>query len=230
MSSSRWAFLRGLAMSSPLLHAPGAQGGEEGPREAALAALERIAGLPRGAGLAVTHPAPFAVTGAPLVARDAYESRFLLVAPFGDHHYAWDIDACHHVAVLAGGVFASATDALAEWRGEAGPAAAQAALEPCPPDLVARLLRDEMGTTADSESIQGGEPREYERERLRLRRRAQDLAISLGLSPTPSERRAAAEIKAGEECISGAMRDFLAWHAERAAGGRQSYPRSTWMT
>jgi hypothetical protein len=94
------AFLRGLAMISPLLHAPGAQGGDESPREAALAALDRIAGLPRGAGLAVTHPEPFAVTGVPLVARDAYESRFLLVAPFGDHHYAWDIDACGHVAVL----------------------------------------------------------------------------------------------------------------------------------
>jgi hypothetical protein len=121
-------------------------------------------------------------------------------------------------------VFTSATDALAEWRGEAGPAAAEAALGPCPTDLVARLLRDEMGTTVDNEAIQGREPREYERERLRLRRRAQELALSLGLSPTPSRRRAAAEIKAGEECVSGAMRDFLAWHAECAAGGRTVVP------
>jgi hypothetical protein len=38
--------------------------------------------------------------GDPMVARDAYGSRFLLAAPFGydgeepDHWYAWDIDSC----------------------------------------------------------------------------------------------------------------------------------------
>lgn len=46
--------------------------------------------------------------GAPLVARDAYGSRFLVAAPSGyeadapDHWYAWDVDACWVVSVVAG--------------------------------------------------------------------------------------------------------------------------------
>ena len=66
-----------------------------------------------------TRPTAPGAAGDPLVARDAYGSRFLLVAPFSydggapDHWYAWDIDSCWILAVAGAGVFGSAEDALA---------------------------------------------------------------------------------------------------------------------
>jgi hypothetical protein len=55
----------------------------------------------RGLTAGLEHPADGArPAGDPLIACDAYGSRYLLVAPFGydgeevDHWYAWDIDSC----------------------------------------------------------------------------------------------------------------------------------------
>jgi hypothetical protein len=71
-------------------------------------------------------------------------SRFLLAAPFSysgggsDHWYAWDIDLCW-IAVVGAAAFASAEDALREWRDVVGPAASGAALSPCAAEMTARL-------------------------------------------------------------------------------------------
>src|ERR1700730_8829039 len=95
------------------------------PRAAALAEADEVARLlaNRGREPGARYPADGSrPAGEPLVARDAYGSRLLLVAPFSydggapDHWYAWDIDVCWIVVVVGAGVSASAEDALREWR------------------------------------------------------------------------------------------------------------------
>jgi hypothetical protein len=119
--------------------------------------------------------------GVPLVARDAFGSRFLVAAPFGyeadvsDHWYAWDVDACWVVSVTGAGTFGSADEALAEWRDEVG-TAADSELSPCDSGLVARLLGPCLQTGVLSNMLQGNEPRELIRELYRMRRRARALA------------------------------------------------------
>ena len=125
--------------------------------------------------------------GDPLIACDAYGSRFLIVAPFGydgeapDHWYAWDIDSCWILYVVGAGVFGSAQDALAEWQHAVGPPAGTA-LSPSAPELTARLLAPCLATGPMSDMLEGGEPRELIREYYRLRRRASALVPSAGVT------------------------------------------------
>jgi hypothetical protein len=123
-------------------------------------------------------------TGEALVARDVYGSRRLVVAPFScdggapDHWYAWDIDLCWIAIVVGAGVFASAEDALREWRDAVGPAASGAALSSCPAAMTAQLLGPCLRTGPLADMLQGNEPRDLIREYYRLRRRARDLTGS----------------------------------------------------
>ena len=113
-----------------------------------------------------------------------YGSRFLLAAPFGyggdtpDHWYAWDIDFCWIDVVVGAGVFASAEDALHEWRGAVGSTASAATLSPCASEMTARLLAPCLTTGVLADILEGSEPRELIREYYRLRRRARDLIRS----------------------------------------------------
>jgi len=77
--------------------------------------------------------------------------------------------------VVSAGVFASAGDALREWRDAVGPAACAAALSPCPAGMTAELLAPCLQTGPLADMLQGYEPRDLIREYYRLRRRACDL-------------------------------------------------------
>lgn len=156
--------------------------------------------------------------GEPVVARDAYGSRFLLVAPFShgqdrdqetpDHWYAWDIDCCWIDTVVSAGVFGSAQEALREWRDAVGIAAFSAALSPSAPETTARLLAPCLETGPLSDLLQGTEPRELIREYYRLRRRARDLVSAIG-SPDPGA-------GAGPFDADPAMEAFLGWYAAQS--------------
>lgn len=104
-----------------------------------------------------------------------------MAAPFGyeagvpDHWYAWDVDACWVVSVTGAGTFASADEALAEWRDAVG-TAADSELLPGDSGLVAGLLLPGLQTGVFSDMLRGGEPRELIRELYRMRRRARALA------------------------------------------------------
>ena len=160
-----WALLCGLALTVP----PGDTQSEtaklaretfpdiKDPYETVLAEAAQAAKLLADRGLAagLEHPADGArPAGDPLIACDAYGSRFLLVAPFGydgeapDHWYAWDIDSCWILTVVGAGVFGSAQDALAEWQHAVGPAAGTA-LSPSAPETTARLLAPCLADRAD---------------------------------------------------------------------------------
>src|SRR6266566_1824358 len=186
-----WALLRGLALTVP----PGDPQSEtaklaretfpdiKDPYETVLAAAAQAAKLlaDRGLTAGLEHPADGArPAGNPLIACDAYGSRYLLVAPFGydgeevDHWYAWDIDSCWLLNVVEAGVFGSAQDALAEWQHAVGPAAGTE-LSPGAPELTARLLAPCLATGPMSDMLEGSEPRELIREYYRLRRRARSL-------------------------------------------------------
>jgi hypothetical protein len=187
-----WALLCGLALMVP----PGDPQNEtvklaretfpdiKDPHATVLAEADQAAKLLANDGLA----ADFALwadgpwsAGDPQVASDAYGTRFLLVAPFGyddgapDHWYAWDIDTCWILTVVAAGVFGSAQEALAEWQAAAGPSAAGTALSPAAPELTAQLLTPSLESGPMSEMLTGFEPRELLREYYRLRRRASAL-------------------------------------------------------
>jgi hypothetical protein len=195
-----WALLCGLALTVP----PGDRQSEtaklaremfpdiKDPYETVLAEAARAAKLLADRGLAagIEHPADGSrPAGDPLVACDAYGSRFLLVAPFGydgeevDHWYAWDIDACWLLNVVGAGVFGSAQDALAEWQHAVGPAAGMALL-PSAPGTTARLLAPSLQTGPMSDMLEGSEPRELIREYYRLRRRARALVPSAAATDT----------------------------------------------
>jgi hypothetical protein len=153
--------------------------------------------------------------GDPLVACDAYGSRFLLVAPFGydgeatDHWYAWDIDSCWLLTVVGAGVFGSAQDALAEWQHAVGPAAGTA-LSPSTPETTARLLAPCLAAGPLSDMLEGSEPRELIREYYRLRRRAHVLTGSAGATAAS----AAAASSGGDD--PGPVREaFLSWYEAR---------------
>ena len=151
------------------------------PRQARSRRCWRTAGWSPAPAARPVVPRP---AGEPLAARDAYGSRLLLVAPFSydggapDHWYAWDIDLCWIAVVVGAGVFASAGDALREWRDAVGPAAAGAALSPCAAGMTARLLAPCLRTGFLADMLQGREPRALIREYYRLRRRARDLTGS----------------------------------------------------
>jgi len=218
-----WALLCGLALTAPRMLAeavsetvPSAREmfpDIKDPYETTLAEVGKVArlladrGLEPGAdGLAGgSRPA-----GEPLVARDAYGSRLLLMAPFSydggapDHWYAWDIDLCWIAVVVGAGVFASAEGALCEWRDAVGPAASGAALSPCTAGMTARLLAPCLQTGVLADVLEGREPRELIREYYRLRRRARDLTGS-------------ADTGAGSSPFDAGHVDdaFLDWYATR---------------
>ncbi len=220
-----WALLCGLALTAPrtptdalsktVLSAREEFPDIRDPYETALAEADKVAKLlaNRGPEPGVGCPADGSrPTGEPLVARDAYGSRILLVAPFGydggtpDHWYAWDIDLCWIAVVVSAGVFASAEDALREWRDAVGPAASGAALSPCAAGMTARLLAPCLQTGFLANVLQGREPRELIHEFYRLRRRARDLTVS-----------ADADAGAGSSPFdAGHVHDaFLDWYAAR---------------
>jgi hypothetical protein len=218
-----WALLCGLALTAP--RTPAGAVTEtvrsvrhefpdiKDPHETALAEADKAAkllasrGLEPGAGCPAGGSRP---AGEALAARDAYGSRFLLMAPFSydggapDHWYAWDIDVCWIDVVVGAGVFGSAEDALREWRDAVGPAASGAALSPCPAGMTARLLAPCLRTGPLADMLEGSEPRDLIREYYRLRRRGRDLTGSAyadaGSSPPGDGREPDA---------------FLDWHAAR---------------
>jgi hypothetical protein len=197
-----WALLCGLALMAPR---PPADAAEEpaherfpefpdikDPLETALAEAERFANLagdrevPPGLGHLIDGWRP---AGEPLTARDVYGSRRLVMAPFSydggatDHWYAWDIDLCWLDVVVGAGVFASAEDALGEWREAVGPAASGTVLSSCPPGLTAQLLAPCLRTGPLADMLEGNEPRDLVREYYRLRRRTRDLTGSANAAP-----------------------------------------------
>ena len=163
-----WALLCGLALTAPRMLAEAVsetalRAREEfpdikDPHETTLAEAGKVAklladrGLKSGVGCPAGCSRP---AGEPLVARDAYGSRLLLMAPFSydggapDHWYAWDIDLCWIAAVVGAGVFASTEDGLREWRDAVGPPASGAALSPCAAGMTARLLAHLPSGAAD---------------------------------------------------------------------------------
>ena len=221
-----WALLSGLALTMP----PGDIQSEtaklaretfpdiKDPYETVLAEAGQAAKLlaDRGLAVGVERSADGSrAVGDPLIACDAYGSRFLIVAPFGydgeapDHWYAWDIDSCWILYVVGARVFGSAQDALAEWQHAVGPAAGTA-LSPSAPELTARLLAPCLATGPMSDMLQGGEPRELIREYYRLRRRASVLVPSAGVTAASS----AAASSDGDD--PGLAREaFLGWYAAR---------------
>ena len=157
------------------------------PRQTALAEAEKFAKLAADRELepGLGHLADgWQPAGEPLVASDVYGSRRLVMAPFScdggapDHWYAWDIDLCWIAVVAGAGVFASAGDALREWRDAVGPAASGAALSSCPAGMTAQLLGPCLRTGPMGDMLEGNEPRDLIREYYRLRRRARDLTGS----------------------------------------------------
>jgi hypothetical protein len=186
-----WALSCGLALTAPRTPADAVDETArelfpdiKDPYETALAEVDQaaklLANLALEPGTGWTAEG-FRSAGEPLAARDAYGSRFLLAAPFGysgdapDHWYAWDIDLCWIDVVVGAGVFASAEDALREWRGAVGPTASGAVLSPCAAGTTARLLAPCLTTGVLADMLEGSEPRELIREYYRLRRRARDL-------------------------------------------------------
>jgi hypothetical protein len=222
-----WALLCGLALTVP----PGDPQNEtvklaretfpdiKDPYLTVLAEADRAAKLLADRGLVADAGPPAdgaQPAGNPQVACDGYGSRFLLVAPFRydgevpDHWYAWDIDSCWILDVVAAGVFGSAQDALAEWQQAAGPPAAGTALSPAAPELTARLLAPCLDSGPMSEMLQGHEPRELLREYFRLRRRARALVSSAGAPPESAD---ADPLDA--DAPDPVREAFLGWYAAR---------------
>jgi hypothetical protein len=194
-----WALLRGLALTTPQMlsdiESETARSVREqfpdikDPQKIALAEAGKVAEMLAKRGLTAVDGDPVAgcrPAGEPLVARDVYGSRFLLVAPFAyaadapDHWYAWDVDLCWITVIVGAGAFGSAEDALGEWRDAVGPAASGAALASCPAGVPAQLLAPALQTGPLAEMMQGFEPRELIREYYRMRRRAQVLTRAAG--------------------------------------------------
>jgi hypothetical protein len=225
-----WTLLYGVALTTP---EPAAADEQEtalreefpdvkDPRATALAELEKAETLLSSSERLVVTPLSLPVSaarpaGLPLVARDAYGSRFLVAAPFGyhadvpDHWYAWDVDACWVVSVVGAGTFGSAQEALAEWRGAVG-AAAGSELSQAAPGLVAVLFAPCLQTGVLADMLQGNEPRELIRELYRMRHRARVLAGPPADADTGWD-------EAGETGQSGppaqAQKAFLAWYRAR---------------
>ena len=218
-----WALLCGLALTAPRTPAEAVSATAlsaremfpdiKDPYETTLAEAGKVAGLLANRGLepGAGRPADGSrPAGEPLAARDGYGSRLLLMAPFSydggapDHWYAWDIDLCWIAVVVGAGVFASAEDALGEWRDAVGHAASGAALSPCAAGMTARLLAPCLQTGVLADMLQGREPRELIREYYRLRRRARDLTGS-------------ADTGAGSSPFDADHLDdaFLGWYAAR---------------
>ena len=218
-----WAFLCGLALTAPRTPPDALSESMRKSREmfpdirepydVAMAEVDRIADLLADRGLepGIRYPAdgmrPF---GDALVGYDVYGSRIVLMAPFGyfsapAHWYAWDIDRCWIHNVVGAGTFASAEDALREWKDAVGAPAARTTLSVCDPAAVERLLAPCLEAGPLAEMLQGGEPRELIREYYRLRRRARELVEATG----------GGEGDAFSLDLTGERDAFLAWYAEQ---------------
>jgi hypothetical protein len=192
-----WALLSGLVLMAPRAPADAAEEPVrerfpefpeiKAPLETGLAEAGRFAKLAADRALepGLGHLADgWRPAGEPLTVCDVYGSRRLVMASFSydggapDHWYAWDIDLCWIAVVVGAGVFASAQDALGEWREAVGPAASGTALSSCPPGLTAQLLAPCLATGPLADMLEGNEPRDLIREYYRLRRRARDLTGS----------------------------------------------------
>jgi hypothetical protein len=216
-----WALLCGLALTVP----PGDPDSEtaklareafpdiKDPHETVLAEVGQAAKLLADRGLAagLEHLADGArPVGDPLLACDAYGTRFLLVAPFGydgeavDHWYAWDIDSCWILNVVGAGVFGSPYDALSEWQHAVG-AAAGTKLSPGTPGMTARLLAPCLQTGPMSDMLEGSEPRELIREYYRFRRRARALVPFVSATAASSDAHDPEPVREA----------FLSWYAAR---------------
>lgn len=221
-----WTLLYGMVLTTPepaagdevVTALRGEFPGIRDPYETAVAELEKATAFLSSPQRAVVPPVTFPVSGprpagVPLVARDAYGSRFLVAAAFGyeaggpDHWYAWDVDVCWVQSVVAAGTFGSAGEALAEWRAAVG-AAAGSELSPADPGLLAGLLGPCLVTGPFSEMLTGNEPRELIRELYRMRRRARALAAA--------EEAPAREVQ--PDRVAGALKEFRAWYRTRHPG------------
>ncbi|MBO0801538.1 MAG: hypothetical protein J2P25_00470 [Nocardiopsaceae bacterium] len=208
---SLWSLLRGLVLIAPLVTASD-EFKEVFPDirfayETAMAEAEKTAAELAQAGLLADEwPVPEArPAGTPLVARDAYGSRFLIAAPFAysgppsgetadgetaggdaiaDHWYAWDVDMCWIDMVVAAGVFRSEAEALSEWRSAVGAIAASSQRSACEPPVAKWLLGSYLKGSVFGDMQQGNEPEELLREVFRSRRRAEILA-GAGLAGDP---------------------------------------------
>jgi hypothetical protein len=218
-----WALQCGLALMAPRAPADAAEEPVherfpefpdiKDPRETVLAEAEKFAKLAAdrevqpGLGHLADGGRP---AGEPLTVCDVYGGRRLVMAPFSydgsapDHWYAWDIDLCWIDVVASAGVFASAEEALGEWREAVGPAASGTVLSSCPPGLTAQLLAPCLRTGPLADMLAGNEPRDLIREYYRLRRRARDLTGSADAAPGSSP------FDAGH-----APEAFLNWYATR---------------
>jgi hypothetical protein len=172
-------------------------------------------------------------TGDALVARDAYGSRLLVVAPFGeaktdvqngpadspalDHWYAWDLDWCSMGMVVAADPHGSAAEALAGWRDAVGSVAASAELSPCPPDMVVRLLHPALALGTIWEVPLGGEPVELMHEYFRLHHRARVLADYL-VDRLPEQ----TEDEVEEPEVEDLAESFVDWYSERDGASSHS--------
>jgi len=136
-----------------------------------------------GRKLRLRAPAERELTGPALWTRDAYGSRFAIVAPFrtsdgGQRWYLWDTDACGHQAFTVHSAFyPGPEEALAAWRDGVGQTAAgEAEFTPVyDPALAAAVLFREDGILRF-----GGENEAQSAEYLRSRRLAQSVVASLG--------------------------------------------------
>jgi hypothetical protein len=209
-----WAFLWGLHEEETRLEFPAAQLAKRG--------------------LTPDAPPDYQPTGEFLLARDAYGTRFLLVASFipngtspslpPSHWYAWDLDWCALGNVMAAGLFSSPAEALAEWRTAVGPVAAASGLSTCPPDLAMRLLHPALALGTIWEMVVGGEPRQLMREYFRLSHRACLLAeyladtfpqTTVDEQPGDADEDADEDADAEEPAPDDRVQSFLNWHSER---------------
>jgi hypothetical protein len=114
--------------------------------------IEGLRAGPGGSQLPQKPTGPI-MTGPALWTRDAYGSRFAVVAPLrrGDgpqRWYLWDIDACgHHAFTVHSGYHATPQEALADWQAGVGaPAADGTILEPVgDPQLLHEVMPHELG-------------------------------------------------------------------------------------
>jgi hypothetical protein len=118
----------------------------------ALSSIDELRTRPGGQLLPKTPTGP-AVTGPVLWTRDAYGSRFGIVAPLrtadgAQRWYLWDVDACgHHAFTVHSRYHATPEAALADWQAGVGtPAAAGTVLMPVDDTgLLEDLLPGELG-------------------------------------------------------------------------------------
>jgi hypothetical protein len=157
-----------------------------------------------GRPLRLRAPDPKKLTGPALWTRDAYGSRFAIVAPFptsggGTRWYLWDVDACGHQAFTVHSAFYPGPDeALTAWREGVGETATgEVAFTPVDnPRLAAEVLYREDGILRI-----GGENEPQLAEYLRSRSLAEAVIETLG--PPRSGR---PELDAER-----AARKFIAW-------------------